>query len=104
VLLALAMITTVANAITEDIFQDSCEYQGFDNAYYLINKNDFYSASVFYQEITVIDSIKETNFESLIGESDRTRIYYDFDHLDILNHNNELVYVLNSNFPIKNRC
>jgi len=99
VVIALAMTTTVANAITEDIAQDSCEYQGFDNVYYLIDKNNFYSASAFYQEITVINSIKETNFESLIGESDRTRIYYDFDHLEILNNNNELVYVLNSDFP-----
>ena len=99
VVIALAMTTTVANAITEDIAQDSCEYQGFDNVYYLIDKNDFYSVSAFYQEITVISSIKETNFESLIGQSDRTRIYYDFDDLDILSNENELVSVLNSNFP-----
>jgi len=93
------MATTIANALTENISQNTCENQGFENAYFLIDKNDFYSASVFYQEITVISSIKETNFESLVGQSDRIRIYYDFDDLDILNNKNELVSVLNSNFP-----
>ena len=97
-LVALAMTTIIANALTEDISQNTCENQGYNNAYFLIDKNDFYSAAVFYYKIGVIDSITESNFESLIGQSDRTRIYYDFDDLDILSVNNELVSILNSDF------
>ena len=98
-LIAFAMTTTVANALIEDITLKSCEYKDFDNAYFLIDKSDFYSVSVFYKNISIIDSEGESDFKSLIGKSDITRTYYDFHDLDILNDNNELVSILNSDFP-----
>ena len=93
-LIACAIMTTSANALTEDVSITSCKNKEFNNIYFLIDKNDFYSASIFYQEIDVIDSKTETDFESLIGERERYSIYYDFDDLDILKADKELVYIL----------
>ncbi|MGK0296865.1 MAG: hypothetical protein ACI9XC_000464 [Gammaproteobacteria bacterium] len=93
------MTTTIVSAVTENTPFKNCENGEFRNTYYLIDTSDFYSASYFYQEITRINSRKETNFGTLIGESDRTIIYYDFDDLDLLHAGNELVSILNNNFP-----
>ena len=93
-LIACAIMTASANASADDGSPTSCENKGFDNIYYLIDKNDFYSASIFYQKIDVIDSKTETDFESLIGERERFTIYYDFDDMDILKADKELVYIL----------
>jgi len=93
-LIACAIMTASANVLAEDDSPTSCENEGFDNIYYLIDKNDFYPASIFYQKIDVIDSKTETDFKSLIGERERFTIYYDFDDLDILNADKELVYIL----------
>ena len=93
-LIACAIFSVSANALSEDVPPTSCENKGFDNIYFLIDKNDFYSASIFYQKIDVIDSKTETDFKSLVGERDRSSIYYDFDDLDILNAQKELVYIL----------
>jgi len=93
-LIACAILTASANAIADDDSPTSCENKGFDNIYYLIDKNDFYSASIFYKKIEIIDSKTEMDFKSLIGKRDRSSIYYDFDELDILNAQKELVYIL----------
>jgi hypothetical protein len=93
-LIACAIMTVSAAASADDDSPTSCENKGFDNIYYLIDKNDFYSASIFYQKIEIIDSKTETDFESLIGERERYSIYYDFDDLDILKADKELVYIL----------
>ena len=93
-LIACAILTASANALADDVTPTLCENKGFDNVYFLIDKNDFYPASIFYQKIDVIDSKTETDFKSLIGERERFTIYYDFDDLDILNAQKELVYIL----------
>ncbi len=93
-LIACAIMTASANASADDDSPTSCENKGFDNIYYLIDKNNFYSASIFYQKLEIIDSETETDFESLIGERERYSIYYDFDDLDILRADKELVYIL----------
>ena len=93
------MTTTIASAITEDAHTKNCENGEFENTYFLIDTRDFYEASFFYQEITRINLEEGTNFERIIGESDRTIIYYDFDNLDLLYAKNELVSILNNNFP-----
>jgi hypothetical protein len=87
-------MTTSATASADDDSPTSCENKSFDNIYYLIDKNDFYSASIFFQKIEVIDSEKETKYESLIGEKDSSSIYYDFDDFALLKENKELVYNL----------
>jgi len=98
-LIACAIMTASADASADDGSPTSCENEGFDNIYYLIDKNDFYPASIFYQKIETIDSETETDFESLIGERGRTSIYYDFDNLDILKADKELVYIQHNDLP-----
>ena len=93
-IIAYAIMTVSANALSEDVSLTSCEIKDFNNVYYLIDKNDFYSATIFFQKIDVIDSEKDTKYESLIGEKDSSSTYYDFDDLALLKEKKELVYNL----------
>lgn len=98
-LIAYAILTASANALTEDISNNTCENGGFENIYFLVDMNNFVSVSDFYQEIPAIEAKAGIDFTSYIGQRNRISIYYDFEDLDILKANKELVSILDDGLP-----
>ena len=97
--IAYAITSTAASALAEDSSLNSCDNQDFDNAYYLLDKNDINDVPDFFRQIVLLFSAEKTNFLTLMGQRDRITTYYDFDNLELHNANKELVHTLDINLP-----
>ena len=97
--IAYAITSTAASALAEDSSLNSCDNQDFDNAYYLLDKNDFIAAGDFFQLNDLLFPFRRTNFKGLLGQRNRITTFYDFDELKLLNANKELVHTLDNNLP-----
>jgi len=97
--IACTVIITATSALAEDDPLNSCDNQGFDNVYYLLDKNDIIDVIDFYNRLHLLFISEKTNFLTLMGQRDRVTTFYDFDNMELHNANKELVHILDKNLP-----
>jgi len=97
--IAYTVTITAASALAEDSSLNSCDNQDFDNAYYLLDKNDIIGVTDFYNRMHLLFSSEKTNFLTLMGQRDIITTFYDFDNMELHNANKELVHTLDKNLP-----
>ncbi|MFB3100538.1 MAG: hypothetical protein ACE1ZM_03750, partial [Gammaproteobacteria bacterium] len=68
--IAYTVTITAASALAEDSSLNSCDNQDFDNAYYLLDKNDIIGVTDFYNRMHLLFSSEKTNFLTLMGQRD----------------------------------
>jgi len=93
------VIITATSALAEDSSLNSCDNQSFDNVYYLLDKNDIIGVIDFYNRMHLLFFSEKTNFLTLMGQRDIITTFYDFDNMELLNANKELVHILDKNLP-----
>ena len=93
-----ASFISVSNA-SENSIQDRCQNRIFNNTYYLIDNVYADHTSVFLQNILKSNIDQEVNFIGFVGVKDRVTTYYDFDDMELLKSNKELVHILDIDLP-----
>jgi len=97
--IACTVIITATYAFAEDDFITSCDNQGFNNVYYLINKTDFSAVADFFLLNDLQFHFEKTYFSSVMGQRDRITTFYDFENMVLHNADKELVHTLDNNLP-----
>jgi len=90
---------TVTHVFANDAFPNVCQNQKFKNTYYLIDNKDIAAVSTFIRGISRDVPFKEPRLIIYDGELTRSITYYDFDNLELLNTNKELMHVFNESLP-----
>jgi len=93
-----ANLISASNA-SEHSIQDRCQKRIFSNTYYLVDNKSAYGASIFLLNILKSDIYQKANFIGFEGVRDRVSTYYDFDDLELLNSNKELVHIIDTGLP-----
>ena len=93
-----ANLISASNA-SEHSIQDRCQKRIFSNTYYLVDNKSAYGASIFLLNILKSDIYQKANFIGFEGVRDRVSTYYDFDDMELLNSNKELVHIIDTGLP-----
>jgi len=93
-----ASFISASNA-SEKSIQDRCQKRIFSNTYYLVDNIYAQHTSAFLQNILKPDIYQKANFIGFEGLRDRVSTYYDFDDLELLHSNKELVHIIDTGLP-----